>query len=31
MAAAEKLLAAGREGGWTMVSMKEDWKTIFKD
>jgi phosphoserine phosphatase len=30
-AAAEKLLAAGREGGWTMVSMKDDWKTVFKD
>jgi phosphoserine phosphatase len=30
-AAAEKLLAAGEKGGWTMVSMKDDWKTIFKD
>jgi phosphoserine phosphatase len=30
-AAAEKLLAAGEEGGWTMVSMKNDWKTIFGD
>jgi phosphoglycolate phosphatase-like HAD superfamily hydrolase len=30
-AAAEKLLAAGRQGGWTMVSMKDDWKTVFKD
>ena len=30
-AAAEKLVAAGKEGGWTMVSMKDDWKTIFKD
>lgn len=30
-AAAEKLLAAGEQGGWTMVSMKNDWKTIFKD
>ena len=30
-AAAEKLLQAGRQGGWTMVSMKDDWKTIFKD
>ena len=29
-AAAEKLLAAGELGGWTMVSMKNDWKTIFK-
>ena len=29
-AAAEKLLAAGEKGGWTMVSMKNDWKTIFK-
>ena len=26
----EKLLAAGEQGGWTMVSMKDDWKTIFK-
>lgn len=30
-AAAEKLLAAGEQGGWTMVSMKNDWKSIFKD
>ena len=30
-AAAEKLLAAGVQGGWTMVSMKDDWNTIFKD
>jgi len=30
-AAAEKLLAAGEKGGWTMISMKDDWKTIFKD
>ena len=30
-AGAEKLLAAGKNGGWTMVSMKDDWKTIFKD
>ena len=30
-AAAEKLLAAGEQGGWAMVSMKNDWKTIFKD
>ncbi len=30
-AAAEKLLAAGEQGGWTMVSMKEDWKKVFKD
>jgi phosphoserine phosphatase len=29
-AAAEKLLEAGEKGGWTMVSMKDDWKTIFK-
>jgi phosphoserine phosphatase len=28
-AAAEKLLAAAEQGGWTMVSMKNDWKTIF--
>ncbi|UCC51717.1 MAG: haloacid dehalogenase-like hydrolase, partial [Anaerolineaceae bacterium] len=26
---AEKLLEAGRQGGWTLVSMKDDWKTIF--
>ena len=30
-AAAEKLLAAGEQGGWTMVSMKDDWKTVFTD
>ncbi|HSG17124.1 MAG TPA: HAD family hydrolase [Anaerolineae bacterium] len=30
-AAAEKLLAAGRQGGWTMVSMKRDWKSVFKE
>jgi phosphoserine phosphatase len=30
-AAAEKLLAAGEKGGWTMVSMKNDWKAVFKD
>lgn len=30
-AAAEKLLAAGEQGGWTMVSMKYDWKTVFTD
>jgi phosphoserine phosphatase len=30
-AAAEKLLAAAEKGGWTMVSMKDDWKTVFKD
>ena len=30
-AGAEKLLVAGKEGGWTMVSMKDDWKIIFKD
>ena len=28
-AAAEKLLAAGEQDGWTMVSMKDDWKTVF--
>ena len=28
---AEKLLEAGRQGGWTIVSMKDDWKTIFKE
>jgi phosphoglycolate phosphatase-like HAD superfamily hydrolase len=30
-AGAEKLLSAGKQGDWTMVSMKNDWKTIFKD
>jgi phosphoglycolate phosphatase-like HAD superfamily hydrolase len=30
-AGAEKLLAAGEQGGWTMVSMKDDWKTVFKE
>jgi phosphoglycolate phosphatase-like HAD superfamily hydrolase len=30
-AAAEKLLTAGQQGGWVMVSMKKDWKTIYKD
>jgi phosphoglycolate phosphatase-like HAD superfamily hydrolase len=30
-AGAEKLLAASEQGGWTMVSMKDDWKTVFKD
>ncbi len=30
-AAAEKLLAAGEKGGWTMVSMKDDWKTVFSE
>ena len=30
-AAADNLLAAGIQGGWTMVSMKDDWKKIFKD
>ena len=30
-AAAEKLLAAGEQDGWTMVSMKDDWQTVFKD
>jgi len=28
--ACEKLIEAGEQGGWTMVSMKNDWKTIFK-
>lgn len=27
--AAEQLLAAGQQGGWTMVSMRDDWKTVF--
>ena len=30
-AAAEKLLEVGRQGGWTMVSMKNDWKIVFKE
>jgi phosphoglycolate phosphatase-like HAD superfamily hydrolase len=29
-AGAEKLLAAAEKGAWTMVSMKNDWKTVFK-
>jgi len=29
--ACEKLIEAGEQGGWTMVSMKNDWKKIFKD
>jgi phosphoserine phosphatase len=28
--ACENLITAGDQGGWTMVSMKDDWKTIFK-
>ncbi len=28
--ACENLIAAGEEGSWTMVSMKDDWKTVFK-
>jgi len=28
--ACEKLLAACEQGGWTMVSMKDDWKSVFK-
>jgi phosphoserine phosphatase len=30
-ASAEKLLEAGEQGGWTMVSMKDDWKNVFKE
>ena len=30
-AGAEKLLDAGKKGGWTMVSMKGDWKTVFSE
>lgn len=30
-AAAERLLAAAEAGGWTMVSMKDDWTTMFKE
>ncbi len=29
-AAAEKLLEAGERNGWTMVSMKNAWSTVFK-
>ena len=29
--ACEKLIEAGEQSGWTMVSMKDDWKTIFKN
>jgi phosphoserine phosphatase len=29
--ACQELLAAGEKGSWAMVSMKNDWKTIFKD
>jgi len=29
--ACEKLIEAGEQGGWTMVSMKDDWKTVFKN
>ena len=28
--ACEKLIEAGEQSGWTMVSMKNDWKTVFK-
>lgn len=28
---AEKLLAAARERGWTMVSVKNDWEAVFKE
>jgi len=28
--ACEKLIEAGEQRGWTMVSMKNDWQTIFK-
>jgi phosphoserine phosphatase len=28
--ACEKLIEAGEQDGWTMVSMKNDWKTVFK-
>ena len=30
-AGAEKLLDAGKKGGWTMVSMKDDWKIVFSE
>ena len=26
---AEKSLAKAKELGWTVVSMKDDWKTVF--
>ncbi len=28
--AAENLIAAAEQGGWTMVSMKNDWNTVFE-
>ena len=28
--AAEELLAAAKQGGWTVVSMKDDWATVFE-
>ena len=28
-AAAERLLDTASTGGWTLVSMKDDWKTVF--
>lgn len=29
--AAEKSLASARKLGWTVVSMKNDWTTVFED
>jgi hypothetical protein len=29
-AAAERLLDAGEQNGWTMVSMKDDWSAVFE-
>ena len=28
---AEQALAAARDGGWTVVSVKDDWSTVFAD
>jgi len=28
-AVAEKSVAAARDNGWTIVSMKNDWNTVF--
>ena len=27
--AAERSVAAARDNGWTVVSIKDDWKTVF--
>ena len=28
---AEESIELGRSKGWTMVSMKNDWKTVFRN